>query len=81
MKDAGLLQANMMETVYLENKGKKGFTLKKLPVEAQYAPVYAITATDVNHDGKTDLILAGNNSWTRIKFGRYTGQSWHCIIK
>jgi hypothetical protein len=33
--------------------------------------VYAITATDVNHDGKPDLILAGNNSWTRIKFGRY----------
>jgi hypothetical protein len=26
---------------------------------------------DVNKDGKADLIMAGNNEWTRIKFGRY----------
>ena len=70
-KDAGLLKADMMETVYLENCGKDGFVLKKLPPEAQFAPVYAIAAADVNHDGKLDMILAGNNSWTRIKFGRY----------
>ena len=24
-----------------------------------------------NHDGKKDILLAGNNEWTRIKFGRY----------
>jgi hypothetical protein len=71
LKDAGLLKAETMETVYLENRGKEGFVLKKLPMEVQYAPVYAIAATDVNHDGKMDMILAGNNSWTRIKFGRY----------
>lgn len=41
-------------------------------MEAQYAPVYAIAILDANHDGKTDLLLSGNNSHTRIKFGRYT---------
>jgi hypothetical protein len=26
---------------------------------------------DINHDGKEDIVLAGNNSWTRIRFSRY----------
>jgi hypothetical protein len=71
LKGAGFLKAEMMQTIYLENKGRQGFMPKKLPEEAQYAPVYAIATLDVNHDGKMDLVLSGNNSWTRIKFGRY----------
>ncbi len=70
LKDAGLLKAENMQTIYLENKGT-GFVVKPLPIEAQYSPVYAISVADVNHDGNADMILAGNNSWTRIKFGRY----------
>ena len=46
--------------------------MQPLPIQAQYAPVYGIAATDINHDGKKDILLAGNNTWTRIKFGRYT---------
>ncbi|MEO6288298.1 MAG: hypothetical protein ABIO76_00165 [Ginsengibacter sp.] len=30
------------------------------------------TSIDANHDGKKDLLLCGNNTWTRIKFGRYS---------
>ncbi|MHA4806612.1 VCBS repeat-containing protein [Flavitalea flava] len=71
LKDAGLLKAACMETVYLENRGKEGFVRKTLPPEAQYAPVYAIGTADADHDGNKDLILTGNNSWTRIRFGRY----------
>jgi enediyne biosynthesis protein E4 len=71
LKDAGLLKAEMMQTIYLENKGKQGFVIRPLPKEAQYAPVFAISTLDINHDGKMDMVLAGNNSWTRIKFGRY----------
>ena len=26
----------------------------------------------MNADGKKDILLAGNNTWTRIKFGRYS---------
>ena len=28
--------------------------------------------TDINGDGKKDILLTGNNTWTRIKFGRYS---------
>ncbi|MDN3657312.1 VCBS repeat-containing protein [Ferruginibacter paludis] len=71
LKDAIQLKTENMQTVYLENQGQKGFALHQLPIEAQYAPVYGITSLDANHDGKKDLLLAGNNAWTRIKFGRY----------
>ncbi len=72
LKDAGILKASTMQTVYLENQAEKGFVLHNLPIEAQYAPVYGIVTTDINKDGKKDILLAGNNTWTRIKFGRYT---------
>ena len=78
LKDAGLLKAEIMETVYLENDGDKGFVLHHLPLPAQYSPVYGIIAADVNGDGNKDILLAGNNSWTRIKFGRY--QSNHGVV-
>jgi hypothetical protein len=72
LAEAGLLKAETMQTVYLENQGSKGFVLHELPIQAQYAPVHGIIATDINHDGKKDLILAGNNTWTRIRYGRYS---------
>lgn len=71
LKDAAELKAETMETVYLENQGGKGFVPHALPLAAQYAPVYGIVLEDLNNDGKKDILLAGNNTWTRIKFGRY----------
>lgn len=71
LKDAGVLKAETMQTLYLQNDGAKGFSIHGLPIEAQYAPVCAIAVADVNHDGSKDLLLAGNNTWTRIKFGRF----------
>jgi hypothetical protein len=71
LKDAGPLRVDMLRTVWLQNKGAAGFQLKELPMEAQYAPVYAIAAVDVNGDGHKDLVLAGDNQWTRIRFGRW----------
>lgn len=72
LKGSQVLHADMLSTVYLENKYPDGFVLKQLPIEAQYSPVYAMSAIDANGDGYMDLMLAGNNSWTRIKFGQYT---------
>ncbi|MBR9922266.1 MAG: hypothetical protein GYB31_15620 [Bacteroidetes bacterium] len=57
-------------TVYLEakelanciaiNQGNGKFELQRLPLEAQFAPVYAIFVEDLNGDGHKDLVLGGN---------------------
>lgn len=58
-----------LKTIILENnKGK--FVVHELPIQAQYAPVYAIGITDFDHDGKKDILLAGNNSKFRLRIGK-----------
>jgi hypothetical protein len=71
LKDAGPLKAETLSSIWLENRGDSGLIPRQLPPEAQYGPVYAIAATDVNGDGNLDIVLAGGNQWTRIRFGRY----------
>ncbi len=78
LKDAAILKAETMQSVYLENQGSQGFALRELPLQAQYAPVYGIITEDFNRDGKKDILLAGNNTWTRIKYGRYSAN--HGIV-
>lgn len=58
-----------LKTIILENnKGK--FVVHELPIQAQYAPVYAIAMADFDHDGKKDILLAGNNSKFRLRIGK-----------
>jgi hypothetical protein len=70
LKSAQTLQAVTFSSVILENKGDGTFTWHTLPVEAQFAPVYAISLVDLDNDGLKDLILGGNQSYTRIKLGK-----------
>jgi hypothetical protein len=69
-EDMQQLRANELATMILKNNGKQ-FTPQSLPAEAQYAPVYAITVLDADGDGRKDVLLAGNNTYTRIKFARF----------
>jgi hypothetical protein len=64
------LTATEFRTGILRNDHGK-FTFEPLPIEAQFAPVYAALCFDANGDGHDDLLLAGNNRYTRIRFGRY----------
>lgn len=72
IKRAKKLSAVRMETSYLRNDGGR-FVFQKLPVEIQFAPVFAMTALDVNKDGNTDLITGGNLTATRARTGSLTG--------
>jgi hypothetical protein len=57
-----------MESYFLENQGGK-FIPKVLPKLAQSFPIRAILPTDLNEDGILDLILGGNENFTRIRIG------------
>ncbi|MBN3583530.1 VCBS repeat-containing protein [Algoriphagus aestuarii] len=69
LENAQILEANSLESIYLENKGDH-FEVKSLPMIAQSFPIYAILPIDINHDGNLDLVVGGNQSQTRIRIGK-----------
>lgn len=68
LKSASILSATELRTVIFKNTGSK-FQKYILPIEAQFAPVYAIEILDYNKDGNVDFILAGNQSANCVKLG------------
>ncbi len=69
LKSAKVLSANYFETTYFENR-EGVFMAKKLPLQANFFPVYAICPGDFDRDGKQDIVLAGNIDQARIKIGK-----------
>ena len=70
-KNANHLTANHMSTTcFLSGPGGK-LTVSQLPMEVQYSPVYVINQMDYNGDGNVDLVLCGNNSFTKIRLGKF----------
>ncbi|WP_246343665.1 VCBS repeat-containing protein [Adhaeribacter radiodurans] len=70
LSQAKTLKAVNFNSVLLENRGDGTFTSHDLPAEAQFAPVYAIAFLDVDQDGLKDIILGGNQSYSRLKIGK-----------
>ncbi|MCK6692561.1 MAG: VCBS repeat-containing protein [Thermoanaerobaculia bacterium] len=68
LKTAQFLSANELRSAYFENQGGK-FVMKPLPTAAQTAPAQAIVAADLNADGKSDLVLVGNDYGQQIETG------------
>jgi hypothetical protein len=69
LKSAKQLSTNYFETTYFEND-KGVFKAKKLPLQANFFPVFAISTGDFDRDGKQDIILVGNIDHARIKIGK-----------
>lgn len=63
------LEAKHFESVMLVNNNNKGFTIKKLPPRAQFAPIYGTVVLDYNNDGNLDVILSGNSLSPQIEMG------------
>src|SRR3989441_2865108 len=71
LRKARVLEADTFASAIALNRGDGTFELRPLPVEAQFAPVYASLAGDFDGDGKTDLVVAGNFSGVTPVEGRY----------
>ena len=69
LNDALLQQAETFATTLALSNPDGSYTLVPLPREAQIAPVYGILAGDFDHDGKLDLLLAGNFSGVQPEIG------------
>ena len=62
-------QAETFESAILWNEDKT-FRLRALPLQAQYAPVYASLCVDVDQDSDLDILLVGNRYGTEVFEGR-----------
>ena len=72
--------ASLFESCLFLNNGDGTFKIIKLPIEAQFSPVRSILARDINNDGRSDLILAGNNYAVRPSYGRYDASYGWCLL-
>ena len=71
LEGAKHLKANYLATAYFEAGADGKFKEKRLPIQAQYSPVYTLTPIDFNNDGNQDLLLCGNINHARLRFGKY----------
>ena len=67
-------------TSLMRNDGNGSFTLVPLPDAAQLAPVYGISARDVDGDGVQDLMLAGNFDGFKPEIARMS-ESFGLVLK
>ncbi|MCE7058756.1 VCBS repeat-containing protein [Dyadobacter sp. CY343] len=71
LEGAKELESNYLKTAYFEGNAAGKFVEKALPLEVQNSPVYTITSLDYDSDGTKDLLLCGNVSKARLRFGKY----------
>ncbi|MBK8669802.1 MAG: hypothetical protein IPN89_10200 [Saprospiraceae bacterium] len=71
-KGEEVLSANNLASMVFYNNQGKSFTGKQLPVSAQISCIRGIvTGQDINKDGFSDVITAGNFYGTEVLLGRY----------
>jgi enediyne biosynthesis protein E4 len=70
LSDALVKNAYTFATTLARNNGDGSFTMVPLPAEAQIAPIYGILATDIDGDGKPDLLMAGNFDGVKPELGK-----------
>lgn len=63
-------QFNYMSSCIAINNGDGNFTIKKMPVHMQLSAVTALLCTDLDGDGKTDILAGGNLSCFIPQFER-----------
>ena len=64
------LKVEQTQTCVFYNQGEDNFLMQPLPQRAQFSAVFAAYAADLDGDGKTDLLLAGNFYGFKPEIGR-----------
>ena len=80
LADAVMKKAEVFASSMVRNNGDGSFTLVPLPDEAQLAPVYGMLARDLDGDGITDLMLAGNFDGFKPDIAR-TSESYGLVLR
>jgi hypothetical protein len=71
VRGAAVREADTFASAVALNNGNGTFTMRPLPAEAQFAPIYASVAEDFDGDGRADLLVGGNLYGVIPMLGRY----------
>lgn len=71
LEGAYIGKSYLFSSSYIENLGNGAFSVKALPVQAQFSPVFGISVADVNKDNNLDAVLVGNSYAAETGTGYY----------
>ena len=80
LEGAKVLYAKNFETSYIENLGNGEFKVSALPKQSQFSPIYGLSSGDFNKDGHIDILMGGNFTASRVKFGHYDAIKGVCLL-
>ena len=75
LTDAKRLTANEFRTISFISTPAGKLAAKPLPMAVQTAPIFTLTTLDYDRDGHKDLLLCGNTTQARLRFGRSDANS------
>jgi len=73
-------KAVLLKSCLFLNNGDGTFEINELPKITQFSPVRDIVVHDIDLDGNSDLVLAGNNYSVRPSIGRYDASYGWCLL-
>ena len=71
LKDALIVKANNLNSVYCRNDGAGKFTITALPLQAQLSALNGMITDDFDGDGNLDIAINTNDYSTDVTVGRY----------
>lgn len=80
LQNALVKTGNYFRSAVALNLGNGKFELKNLPEKVQFSSVNAIYCHDLNADGKTDLVLGGNESGFKPQFSKLDASFGHILL-
>ncbi len=71
LAEAKLMEITSLTNTYFENTGNATFKAHRLPDQVQFSTVNALTAIDLDGDGREEVLVGGNFHECNIEMGRY----------
>ena len=80
LQKAVVMEGNYFQSAVAINNGNGLFSLLPLPKEVQLSSVCAIWCSDLNKDGKKDLVMAGNDAGFMPQFSKLDASFGHVLL-